>query len=57
MAKIINTSSATMKDATLGERRFARRLKSHLKDDYLCWHDILVGDLRRYPDFVILHPN
>jgi len=46
-----------MKNTTPGERRFARRLESHLEDDYLCWHDVPVGDLRRYPDFVILHPN
>lgn len=46
-----------MTGATPGERRFARRLESHLEDDYLCWHDVPVGDLRRYPDFVILHPN
>jgi len=57
MAQIINTSSGMMKDATPGERRFARRLESHLEDDYLCWHDVPVGEKRRYPDFVIIHPN
>jgi len=57
MAKIINTSSSTMKDVTPGERRFARRLETHLEDDYFCWHDVPVGEKRRYPDFVILHPS
>jgi len=40
-----------------GERRFARRLMSHLEDDYLCWYDQPVGTRRKYTDFVILHPN
>lgn len=42
---------------TSGERRFARRLESLLEDDYLCWYDLPLGDKRRYPDFVILHPS
>jgi hypothetical protein len=41
---------------TSGEKRVARRLESLLEDDYLCWYDIPLGDKRRYPDFVILHP-
>jgi superfamily I DNA/RNA helicase len=41
---------------TAGEKRVARRLESHLDDDYLCWFDIPVGRRRRYPDFIVLHP-
>jgi len=40
-----------------GERRFAQRLQSHLEDDYLVWYDVPVGKHRRYPDFIILHPQ
>jgi hypothetical protein len=40
-----------------GERRFARRLLSHLEDDYLCWYDLAVGSRPRYADFIILHPG
>ncbi len=57
MAKIINAHSKQMPGATRGERRFARRIESHLEEDYLCWYDVPIGNLRRYPDFVILHPN
>ncbi len=39
-----------------GEKRFARRLASHLEDDYLCWYETGVGLRPRYTDFVILHP-
>lgn len=39
-----------------GEKRFARRLESHLEDDYLCWYEIPVGKRQRYSDFIILHP-
>ncbi|WP_279151438.1 3'-5' exonuclease [Photobacterium iliopiscarium] len=45
------------KKITPGEKRFARRLESHLEDDCLCWFDIPVGKIRRYPDFIILHPD
>ena len=40
-----------------GERRFAQRLVTHLEDDYLCWHDMPVGDRPRYADFIVLHPG
>ncbi len=40
-----------------GERRFARRLESHLEDDYLCWYDTPVGMRPRYADFIVLHPG
>lgn len=57
MATIIpNINSSTVK-MTTGERRFAQRLDKFLEDDYICWFDIPVGKLRRYPDFIILHPN
>jgi hypothetical protein len=39
-----------------GEKRFARRLGTHLEDDYLCWYETAVGLRPRYTDFVILHP-
>ena len=39
-----------------GEKRFARRLESHLEDDYLCWYELPVGKRSRYTDFIILHP-
>ena len=39
-----------------GEKRFARRLGSHLEDDYLCWYETGVGARPRYTDFAILHP-
>ena len=39
-----------------GEKRFARRLESHLEDDYLCWYEMPVGRRQRYSDFVVLHP-
>lgn len=39
-----------------GEKRFARRLLSHLEDDYLCWYETGIGHRPRYTDFVILHP-
>lgn len=42
---------------TSGERRFARRLESHLEDDYTCWYDVPVGAARQHPDFLILHPR
>ncbi|MDZ7788156.1 MAG: NERD domain-containing protein/DEAD/DEAH box helicase [Halofilum sp. (in: g-proteobacteria)] len=42
---------------TSGERRFARRLESHLEQDYLCWYDVPVGPKRQHPDFVVLHPS
>ena len=42
---------------TSGERRFARRLESHLEDDYICWHDVPVGASHQHPDFLVLHPR
>lgn len=56
MATILNSGASTHRIITSGERRFMRRIESHLEDDYLCWYDVPVGNLRRYPDFVIFHP-
>lgn len=42
---------------TAGEKRLAHRLVSLLEDDYLVWYDIPIGNKRRYPDFIILHPE
>lgn len=56
MATILNSGTNSSRSTTAGERRFMRRLESHLEDDYLCWYDVPVGNLRRYPDFVIFHP-
>jgi hypothetical protein len=42
---------------TTGERRFGQRLEKFLEDDYFCWFDVPVGDARRYPDFIVLHPG
>ncbi|HMW71372.1 MAG TPA: 3'-5' exonuclease [Cellvibrionaceae bacterium] len=50
----INSGSVKM---TSGERRFGQRLAQLLEDDYLCWFDVPVGNSRRYPDFIILHPS
>lgn len=57
MAEIIPPlNTQTLSHMTNGEKRFARRLLSFLEDDYLVWYDIPVGNERRYPDFIILHP-
>ncbi len=57
MAEIIPAlNRTTLNRMTSGEKRLARRLESLLEDDYLVWYDIPVGRLRRYPDFIILHP-
>lgn len=55
MARMIGVALGSIKQA--GERRFAQRLQSHLEDDYLVWYDVPVGKQRRYPDFIILHPQ
>lgn len=40
-----------------GERQVARLLQNLLGEDCLIWYDIPVGKRRRYPDFIILHPE
>lgn len=57
MAKLINPIHNGFSSATLGERRFARRLETLLEDDYLCWYDVPIGPKRQHPDFVVLHPR
>jgi Nuclease-related domain len=57
MAIIIPNINSSATKMTRGERRFGQRLEQFLEDDYLCWFDLPVGDRRRYPDFIILHPN
>ncbi len=58
MAEIIPTlNRQTLGRMTKGEKRFARVLEHLLEDDYLVWYDIPVGRQRRYPDFIILHPQ
>ena len=55
MAELIPSYSSCAGCMQAGERRFARRLESHLEDDYMCWYEIPVGKRQRYTDFVILH--
>ncbi len=57
MAEIIPSLSSCINKMTSGEKRFARRIEALLEDDYLCWYDIPLGKKRRYPDFIILHPQ
>ncbi len=56
MASLIPTLSSCLRRMQAGEKRFARRLESHLEDDYLCWYELPVGDRPRYSDFIVLHP-
>ena len=57
MATLIPSLNSCLPKMTAGEKRFARRLESHLEDDYSCWYDIPVGDRQRYSDFIVLHPR
>ena len=57
MAQLIPPISSFSREATAGEKRFAQRLRDKLDDEYLCWYNAPVGDRRRYPDFIILHPD
>jgi hypothetical protein len=41
---------------TSGEKRLARRLESHLEEDYSCWFDLPLGGRQKYADFIVLHP-
>jgi len=54
MARII---PGVGRSATSGERRFAARLESLLEDDYLCWHNVPIGNRYQHPDFLVLHPR
>jgi hypothetical protein len=57
MAHFVPVLSSIVGKMQSGERRFARRLESHLEDDYICWYDVPVGASHRHPDFLILHPR
>ena len=57
MATLIPALSTCLKKMTAGEKRFAYRLESILDDDYLCWYNVPIGRLSRYPDFIVVHPQ
>ncbi|MFW5453931.1 3'-5' exonuclease [Thioalkalivibrio sulfidiphilus] len=56
MATLIPSLNSCLGRMQAGEKRFARRLDSHLEDDYLCWYEMPVGRRQRYSDFIVLHP-
>lgn len=56
MATLIPSLNSCLGRMQAGEKRFARRLESHLEDDYLCWYEMPVGRRQRYSDFIVLHP-
>lgn len=56
MANLIPSYASCVIRMQAGERRFARRIGTHLEDDYLCWYEVPVGKRQRYPDFILLHP-
>lgn len=57
MAKLTPPLNSCLSRMTSGEKRFARRLESHLEEDYLCWYEprVGVGHRSRYTDFIVLH--
>jgi len=57
VAKLIPSLNSCLSRMQAGEKRFARRLESHLEDDYLCWYELPVGFRHRYSDFIVLHPH
>jgi hypothetical protein len=57
MAKLIPSLNSCLSRMQAGEKRFARRLESHLEDDYLCWYELPLGKRQRYSDFIVLHPH
>jgi len=57
MASLIPSINSCLDCMRGGEKRFARRLESHLEDNYLCWYELPVGRRQRYSDFIILHPG
>lgn len=56
MATLIPSLNSCLRKMTSGEKRFARRLESHLEDDYSCWFDQPLGGRQKYSDFIVLHP-
>ena len=57
MAIIIPNLGLGNAKATPGEKRFAHRLESLLDDNWLCFYNVPVGKRRRYPDFILVHPE
>ncbi len=57
MAIIIPNLRLGNAKATPGEKRLADRLESLLDDDWLCFYNVPVGKQRRYPDFILVHPQ
>lgn len=57
MAAIIPSLNSALVRMTSGEKRFGRRLESHLEDDYRVWYDAPVGRAWEHPDFIVLHPS
>ena len=55
-AVLIPAFSSCSQRMTPGERRLAQRLQEKLEGDYLLWYNVPVGQKRRYPDFILLHP-
>lgn len=55
MATLIPSLNSCLSRMQAGEKRFARRLETHLEDDYLCWYEVPVGRRQRYSDFIVLH--
>ena len=55
MATLIPSLNSCLTRMQAGEKRFARRLETHLEDDYLCWYEVPVGRRQRYSDFIVLH--
>ncbi|AUZ04592.2 hypothetical protein ADP71_08510 [Vitreoscilla sp. C1] len=57
MAIIIPNLNQLKGRGTAGERRVAEVLRRKLGDECLVWYDVAVGKKRRYPDFIVLHPQ
>ncbi|MEZ5586361.1 MAG: hypothetical protein R3E46_04755 [Sedimenticolaceae bacterium] len=57
MASLIPSPNSGLGRMQAGEKRFARRLESHLEDDYLCWYELPVGRRQRHSDFIVLPHN
>ncbi len=57
MAIIIPNLRLGNAKATPGEQRLAHRLESLLDDNWLCFYNVPVGKRRRYPDFILVHPQ
>ncbi|WKN20931.1 3'-5' exonuclease [Azotobacter vinelandii] len=57
MAELIPAPGACLSRMTAGERQVARVLLDGLEDDCLIWYDLFPGEGRRYPNFIVLHPE